>query len=142
MLRSLNGLRVTAKSVVSRMMLNVRSIRANPGLGAPAGKSERSTVSSEPFGINRVTAGRSPMRMSGSLSVASSLAYGADKASHRAKPQRKPAAPLASADHRFFGKLPTPENEHRNGRKNDERLPDCDVENLEDRAVMGAQPEQ
>ena len=45
-------------------------------------------------------------------------------------------------DHGLFGKLPAPENEHRDRCKNDERLPHGDVEKIEPRTVVRAEPEE
>ena len=55
---------------------------------------------------------------------------------------RKPVAPLTRLGQRFFSKLPAPENEHGDGRQNDDRLPDGNVKEIEDLAMMLTEPDQ
>src|SRR5438132_1980014 len=140
--RSLNGCRATEKRAVSTMTFAVRSISSRPGRGDARGKSSRSITNSVPSAASRVTGGRSARRISVSLTDASSRAYGDDNAHHRTKPARNPAATLARLGQRFFGKLPAPQNENRNRGQNYEGLPDRDVEEIENAAIVLSQPEK
>src|ERR1700741_1766644 len=140
MLRSENGRFDTAKSAVSRAMLNVRSRIGMAGRFDRGSKSARSTVTNLSSAMRRrVTFGFSNARITFSAPAATKGSYVGVRITHAASPTRKPASALSAVCHSSRGNACAPNEEEADRRENDDDLPDGGVEEVEEARVICAE---